>query len=48
MREQLIRLREDALSRFRGLRRGHTFCPEGELWMVLAYVIERLLGSGLC
>ena len=48
MRDRLIELRDDARARYQDMRRCHAACPEGELWLVLAYVIERLLASGLC
>lgn len=47
MRERLIVLREDVLARYQDMRRNHSRCSEGELWLVLVYVLERLLASGL-
>lgn len=48
VRDRLVELREDAMARYRNMKRCHSVCPEGELWLVLAYVIERLLAAGLC
>jgi hypothetical protein len=48
VRDRLVELREDALARYGGMKRSHSVCPEGELWLLLAYVLERILASGLC
>ena len=48
VRERLVELREDARARYQDVKRCHSVCPEGELWLVLAYLIERILASGLC
>lgn len=48
MRDRLVELREDALARYKDMKRCHSVCPEGELWRVLAYLIERILAADLC
>jgi hypothetical protein len=47
-RDELLDLRAHAHEAYVRMKGGHGVCPGGELWLVLAYVIERLLASGLC
>ena len=48
MREALIELRKEARASYQDMKKCHSACPEGELWLVLIFVIERILASGLC